>query len=84
MEGQQLANDLKAHLTSLQGNHKETLDQLGEKSKQVVVLKTELDRVGHQNLAMSEEVLVAIYILTRCMKAIVRWLVISAISQYVF
>ena len=43
-------------LTSLQTNHKETVDELGDKSRQVLALRNELDRMSQQNHALADEV----------------------------
>jgi predicted nuclease with TOPRIM domain len=56
VENQQLVHDLRLQLGTLQGNHRETLDQLSEKSKQIVLLKAELERISNQNSSMAEEV----------------------------
>jgi hypothetical protein len=56
VDSQQLVHDLRLQLGTLQGNHRETSDQLSEKSKQVVTLKTELDRLSNQGSSMAEEV----------------------------
>jgi hypothetical protein len=56
VESQQLVHDLRLQLGTLQGNHRETMDQLSEKSKHVVTLKMELDRVSNQTSSMAEEV----------------------------
>lgn len=56
MDSQQQIHDLKVQLATLQGNHKETMDQLGEKSRMVVSFRTELDKSGRQNENLTEEV----------------------------
>ena len=56
LEAQQQVHDLKVQLTTLQSNHKETFEQLSDKSKLIVALKSELDRISQQNHSMSEEV----------------------------
>ena len=56
VDTEQRAKDLKVQLTSLQANHQETMEQLGEKSRLVVSLKTELDRMQQQNQSMADEV----------------------------
>jgi hypothetical protein len=56
VESQQQVLDLRLQLGTLQGNHRETLDQLSEKSKQVVLMKAELERISSQNSSMAEEV----------------------------
>ena len=56
MENEQRLHDLKVQLTTVQGNHKESMEQLGEKSQQVAMLRTELSRMQQQNQAMADEV----------------------------
>jgi hypothetical protein len=63
VESQQTVHDLRLQLGTLQGSHKETVDQLNERSKQAVMLKTEVDRLTHQNASMAEEV--SIVVVTR-------------------
>ena len=48
-------NDLKIQLTTLQGNHKELLDQLSDKSKQLVTFKSDVDRINQQNHSLADE-----------------------------
>ena len=55
-EGDQEVNDLRLQLTTLQGGHKESMDHLSEKSRQVVALKTDLDHTLQQNQAMAHEI----------------------------
>ena len=43
-------------LTTLQGNHKESMEQLGDKSQQVAMLKTEMSRLNQQNQVITDEV----------------------------
>ena len=43
-------------LTSLQANHKETFEQLSEKTRHVASLKNEIERVNQRNHALTEEV----------------------------
>ena len=61
VDSQQLVHDLRVQLTSLQAGHKETQDQLSDRSKQVVMLKTEMERLSQQNTSMAEEVSRAIF-----------------------
>ena len=56
LENEQRVHDLKVQLTTLQGNHKESMEQLGDKSQQVAILKTEISRVQQQNNAITDEV----------------------------
>ncbi len=56
MDREQQVADQKVQLTTIQGNHKEAMDQLAEKSRQVAALKTDLDRVKQKNHSMAEEV----------------------------
>lgn len=62
MGSEQRLHDIKIQLATLQGNHKETLEQLCEKSKLSAGLKNELERTYQQNQAMAAEV--------RCLKII--------------
>ena len=55
----QKAHELKIQLTTVQGNLKEVMDQLDEKSKQASTLKTDLSRTQQQNESMEEEVSVS-------------------------
>ena len=57
LENEQRVHDLKVQLTTLQGNHKESMEQLGDKSQQVAILKTEISRIQQQNNAITDEVL---------------------------
>ena len=56
VDREQQVADQKVQLTTVQGNHKEAMDQLAEKSRQFVALKTDLDRTNQQSHAMAEEV----------------------------
>ncbi len=56
MEYQQEAQELRLQLTTLQGQHKETVEQLTEKSKHLLSAKTDMDHTSQQNHAMAEEV----------------------------
>ena len=56
VDREQQVADQKVQLTTVQGNQKEAMDQLTEKSRQVATLKTDLDRTNQQNHAMAEEV----------------------------
>lgn len=56
MDNEQRVHDLKVQLTTVQGNHKESMDQLGEKSRLVASLKTEVAKLQQQNQSMTEEV----------------------------
>ena len=56
VENEQRVADLRVQLATVQGNHKESMDQLSDKSRHVVGLKTDLDRSQQQNQAMAEEV----------------------------
>ena len=56
VDSEQKVADMRVQLTTVQGNHKESMDQLRDKSRQVVVLKTDLDRTQQQNQAMADEV----------------------------
>ncbi len=49
---------MRVQLTTVQGNHKEAMDQLAERGKQIVALKTDLDHMNQQNHAMAEEIAV--------------------------
>ena len=55
VDREQQVADQEVQLTTVQGNHKEAMDQLAEKSRQFVALKTDLDRTNQQNHAMAEE-----------------------------
>ena len=57
LENEQRVHDLKVQLTTLQGNHKESMEQLGDKSQQVAILKTEISRLQQQNNAITDEVM---------------------------
>ena len=61
MDREQQVADQKVQLTTVQGNHKEAMDQLAEKSRQVAALKTDLDRVKQKNHSMAEEVGVLLF-----------------------
>ena len=56
IESQQLVHDLRLQFGTLQGSHREAVDQLSEKSKQLVMLKAEVERINSQNSSMAEEV----------------------------
>ena len=56
MENEQKVHDLKVQLTTVQGHHKESMDQLGEKSRHLAALKTDLAKSQQQNQALSDEV----------------------------
>ena len=56
MEMAQAVHDLTAQLTTLQGNHKETVDQLSAKTRQVVALRNDTERATQQNESMADEV----------------------------
>ena len=56
---EQKVADMKVQLAMVQGNHKEAMDQLADKSRQVVALRTDLDRTQQQNHTMAEEVSVS-------------------------
>ena len=56
VDREQQVADQKVQLTTVQGNHKEAMDQLTEKSRQVAALKTDLDRTNQQSHGMAEEV----------------------------
>lgn len=56
MENEQRLHDLKVQLTTVQGHHKESMDQLGEKSRQVAALKTDIAKLQQQNQGMNEDV----------------------------
>ncbi len=43
-------------LTALQANHKETVDQLNEKTKLAAQMKTDIANLAQQNQSMAEEV----------------------------
>ena len=58
LENEQKVHDLKVQLTTLQGNHKESMEQLGDKSQQVAILKTEMSRLQQQNQVITDEVMV--------------------------
>ena len=56
MVSEQQVADLRVQVTTTQGNHKESMDQLADRGKQIVALKMEQDRLGQQNQTMQEEV----------------------------
>jgi chromosome segregation ATPase len=56
LDNEQRVHDLKVQLTTVQGHHKESMDQLGEKSRQVAALKTDLAKGQQQNQSMNDEV----------------------------
>ena len=56
MVSEQQVADLRVQVTTTQGNHKESMDQLADRGKQIVSLKMEQDRLGQQNQTMQEEV----------------------------
>lgn len=56
MDNEERLHDMKVQLTTVQGNHKESMEQLGDKSQQVAMLRTEISRTQQQNQAMSEDV----------------------------
>ena len=56
MDQEQRTHDLKVQWTTVQGHHKESMDQLSENSRQLAALKTELHKSQQQNQALTEEV----------------------------
>ena len=56
MEQEQRTHDLKVQLTTVQGHHKESMDQLSENSRQLAALKTDCHKSQQQNSALTEEV----------------------------
>ena len=56
LEAQQGGHDSGVQLTSIHAQHKETVEQLAERSKAAAQLKADLDRVSQQNAQMSQEV----------------------------
>ena len=56
LENEQRVHDLKVQLTTVQGHHKESMDQLGDKSRQVAALKTDLAKSQQQTQSLTDEV----------------------------
>lgn len=56
MQNEERLHDMKVQLTTVQGNHKESMEQLGEKSQQVAMLKNEISRMSQQNQSLSDDV----------------------------
>jgi len=56
MESEQVAHEARVQLTTLQGHHKESMEQLSERSRQLAAHKTELARMQQQNVSMRDEV----------------------------
>lgn len=56
MASEHAAHDLHVQLTTVQGHHKESMEQLGEKARHLATIKTELSRMQQQNLSMRDEV----------------------------
>ena len=46
----------------VQGKHKETVEQLSSKAKQIVTLKMETNRFNLDNKSMTEEVCITLYV----------------------
>lgn len=55
-ESKQNGHELKVQLTALQANHKETTDQLNDKTKLAAQMKTDIANLAQQNQSMAEEV----------------------------
>ena len=53
---EQSVYDLRVQLTSIQGNHKEAMEQLQERTHQLAVTKNDMTRVQQQGHAMAQEV----------------------------
>ena len=53
---EQSVYDLRAQVTSVQGNHKEAIEQLQERTHQLAVTKNDMTRVQQQGHAMAQEV----------------------------
>ena len=56
MESEQACHDARVQLTTVQGHHKEGMEQLSERSRQLAAHKTELARMQQQNISMRDEV----------------------------
>ena len=56
MESEHMAHDMRVQLTTVQGHHKEGMEQLCERSRQLAAHKTELARMQQQNITMRDEV----------------------------
>ena len=56
MQNEERLHDMKVQLTTVQGNHKESMEQLGEKSQQVALLKNDMSITQQQNQSLSDEV----------------------------
>jgi len=56
MSSEQECHDLKVQLTTVQGHHKEAMDQLAEKSKQLASNKVQLERALQEDSDLSQEV----------------------------
>lgn len=56
MEADAKIHELKVQLTTVQGNHKESMEQLTEKSRLLATIKTETAKLSQQNNSMKEEV----------------------------
>lgn len=55
MESEQTVHNLRIQLTAVQGHHKESMEQLGDRSRNLAALKTELARMQQQNASMNDE-----------------------------
>ena len=56
MESEHATHELRVQLTTVQGHHKEGMEQLGDRSRQLAAHKSELARMQQQNIAMRDEV----------------------------
>jgi hypothetical protein len=56
IQAQQQARDLKIVIATSEGNHRETLEVVSEKSKENAFLKNELSKLKHSNESMMDQV----------------------------
>ena len=56
MENQQQIRDMRVQLSEVQGQHKEAMNQLGERATLAAKLQSEISRVDKQNQSLSQEV----------------------------